>query len=798
MILTKRSQITAFLLLAIVILISFSFAFFLSFKSKVDPIKDNAYKVGKSSDEVQKVKSFVTGCLRESAKEGILLIGKQGGYIFSGQNYSIINFRVPNATYLGDPVAYLIYRDVPHVMSPPEYPCFSDTADKHPSEKGLSCYTSYNHLSGKYRFGTFNYMPEGGIYPDLCSHVIDLGEYECGCSFCNRNVSIEDQLEAYIKDATLDCANFSMFKNLVVMVRDNASVDVAFSDESVIIDFKLPLIVKSSHGIPLTEVVHFRDSVPARLRVLYNLLFSPEISTNGFVGGIWQDTRNVSFNIVKDLQDIANRKYSHIKVYSQRISEDTDIVTIEDTDPKHSLGGENLIFRFARENRAPALDYIDNFHGKPYNLYVVAGEKLLISPLGYDPDEGELTYVYSGWKATTDDVYHSPSCDGSAIIYNETGLPISTNLWHNSDEYIDGCFHPFYGFTTKNCASIQTSCHDVGYHDMQVFVYDKSGLYDFQNIKVLVDSKPKSVLEFYNKYLYPGIPQNFGSIEDPFVINASKTEDALNKGSLLYHFSIFDPADSSVVFDFGPDRRDSYTFPLIDTGISGILPELFDKEGTYRITVEVNKEAGDPEIMSSSTEYVSVAKCIPHRSNSAPYPFNALNDKIRDGLVYEPNDYLGNHSCCLGNIDEPASWELAQSSRTCYHLEDYGCRADFVGSSKETVIPSSITGTITPVDPVGQKNDGDITDDIYVRRIERKCSGLRGNMCDGRFTDKSVSFYTSCPAPGTDKGCSVCEYGSRSCVLQDVGTVCNQTPTGKLTCKGCDSSGKCTLDVSCT
>lgn len=772
-----------------VILVAFAFMFYLSYKSKVEPAQRNVGSVGQANIEKEKVRGFVTDCLSRSTKKGLLLIGKQGGFIFPDQNYSLIDFGVKNVTLSdGSRVAYLINEYNPNVMSGHYYPCYKPGSGKPQSKIGDTCHVTYNHLQ-KYGLGSYG-ATKLKLKPDLCSYTVDDDNYEC--SYGGLPFSIQHQLVNYIEQSTLECINFSEFKNLEISLKpENASANLTFSERAVNVMFKLPISLKSKQGVPITEVLYFRQEVPARIKPMYDLLYSAKISSNNYEGAIFQDTTNASFNLVKDLQKMAFEKYPDLQISKRTVLLTVDLITINDTNPAHSINGEFMIFRFARENRPPALDYIGNHPSQPYDIYVVAGEKVLLAPQGYDPDEDKISYNYAyGWKSTWNDVYHSPSCDSSPNIYNET-VPISTNLWHVSDEYIDGCLHPFYGFISKNCASIQTTCSDVGMHNLTLMITDDEGLVDSQVIKIFVDSKPQGFLEGYNQNFYPDIPEKTGSIEDPFVLNASKTEDALHDDTLIYHFTIWDPAGLSSLFE--TEWNDKDVLSLQNVPITGIVPYWFNQIGIHLVTVDIKKEESETEATTTISDQFTIHSCIPHRSNAAPYPFNDLSDKIDDNLQFEENEYLGNHSCCLGEPANPATWGLADSGFSCYKLEDYGCRADFVSQSSETTIPLAITGIINPVDG----GSGYREDDVYIRRVERKCSGLRGNICDGDFAQKSITFLTECPEPGMDIGCSKCEYGIMGCVKQPVGTICNQTSTGKITCGGCDVDGKCSLDVAC-
>ncbi len=92
MIKSKKSQITAFIIIGVVLL--FSTALVLYIKGQVSaPAREVKVAVEKVPNEVQPVQQFVTDCLESVSKEALVLIGAHGGYVsVDSREYSGFTF----------------------------------------------------------------------------------------------------------------------------------------------------------------------------------------------------------------------------------------------------------------------------------------------------------------------------------------------------------------------------------------------------------------------------------------------------------------------------------------------------------------------------------------------------------------------------------------------------------------------------------------------------------------------------------------------------------------------------------
>ncbi|MBD3355206.1 hypothetical protein GF361_04440, partial [Candidatus Woesearchaeota archaeon] len=103
---SKKAQITVFILIGLIILIIFGFLFYLvNLKER----SESEINIEKFTSEVLKPKileQYTTLCLDEALEQGLILIGKQGGYInFSDDDYLLFNQDKINYAIIPGPVS---------------------------------------------------------------------------------------------------------------------------------------------------------------------------------------------------------------------------------------------------------------------------------------------------------------------------------------------------------------------------------------------------------------------------------------------------------------------------------------------------------------------------------------------------------------------------------------------------------------------------------------------------------------------------------------------------------------------
>ena len=351
-----KSQITMMIIVGIVLFILVGIVLYIS-KSTIKKTTQQGAKITQSAAfDTQPIKEFVSKCQDKLAKEAINLIGKQGGYIYKSQGGELIDYSDSDqgmffVMYEGNRVAYNIKQlpllSVPSFFSsPPEYPW----------------------ISFPYSIVDPNLKTFDGIFG--LSNMPPLNASQ-------GPHSIQSQVESYIDNKMESCADLNSFINEgydITVNKSKTTVTLASSD--VRIKTSMPIEIKNRATSEQTYIDTFSTTVNVRLGDMHS--FAKNI--------VYNDVTNIKFN----LRDVGNNENSfRINVLDNIFSKD-DIVII--TDDKSQISGKQFEYRFARENRAPALYYIKESIIQLPRDYMIYQEDLIRgSELNAeDPDEDSV------------------------------------------------------------------------------------------------------------------------------------------------------------------------------------------------------------------------------------------------------------------------------------------------------------------------------------------------------------------------------------------------------------------------
>ena len=700
----KKSQVTIFILISIILLAAFLLLFNLSqniAKTKSRKTADMVY-----SDLLQKtpITKYIEKCIEMSTKTAIVTISKQGGFFFKDQEGTIIDWDIPYITQEDSRIAYQIYPPNPFLVETTSmYPCYTPNANFPPIMVGDHCYKNYDHSLSYYIFGSTG-DPEKGINPDLCEgYNYSRAGYDCSCEECT-GYSIETQLENFIKKEIRDCVNISKLTSYNVS-KGNISVDLLIGSEDITIDLKYPLIINVKGFDTETKFQDFSITLPIRLKTVYDT--ARKI--------INKEMNDISFHIIDDAYNL-RIPYLKYNIYPI-MEENAYLYVINDT--LSQIDGHDYSFQFGIKNRQPALNYYnpDNCYidGKYYHLCAVEGEEIMFEPIAYDPDDHLLFYKYSGWKANYDTIFTTTASNPTP---HQENIDITTNILHSSSNYQE---------TNRN-ANLQTKHEDIGPHTLNLTVIDFFGLKDTQPVDIMIDDRP--TVYFYGQSPYGDISQDVASIEDPFTLDASSTIDYFESAELLFRWELEDKE-----FDY------SYTnvileFPLnignINTG------EKFSQStGIKNVILKTKSQTTS---LGQTEKAIEVYDCLPHRSNAAAFPFyNYPFDDYPDPANNDP--LQANHTCCSDGTDGQLYGSIR--SGPCYNLIDYGCFFHFDSSDPRHIDPAGVISS-NGFNPTINLFSASPVKELFRREITVSCS-TRGNICDGLVQVIVVPTTTICP-----------------------------------------------------
>ena len=350
------------MLIGLVMFILVGIVLYISKGSVKKASQQNAKKTQSAVSENQPIKEFVAGCVDKLAKDALVMIGQQGGYIYTNQGGTLINlkdsdeglFFIKNQNIK---IAYNIKNPslktpLPYFRSLPEYPL------KNFPYKNLPCAKSNPNMEFRGIFGvsTMPYLnPSGGPH------------------------SMQTQIETFIDSNLGSCLDFSAFKARgyeIEILKSKTKVTIGSSDISVASE--IPIKAKNTATNEILDLKDFSATLNVRLKDLY--YFVKELVEN--------DVQDITF----DMEDSKNSKDSFYVKVAENAYKNDDLVIVRDE--KSLVYGQPLEYAFARQNRFPALYCIDNSNLEFTEDHLITKEDLLgDSELkAEDPDEDAITF----------------------------------------------------------------------------------------------------------------------------------------------------------------------------------------------------------------------------------------------------------------------------------------------------------------------------------------------------------------------------------------------------------------------
>ena len=356
----KRSQVTVYIILGIIILFVSILFFYLRGTTEKKISMQELVTAQEIPREVRPITNYITTQLDDATKKGLYLIGRQGGYIYASQGV----LSIPDPTeegkdfiyYNEHKVSYNIYKKNNNLFNyyfyePRYYPWYYYPYHNFPKSGEKGSFGGF--------FGTSNLPPLNGSSP-----------------------SIQFQLTEFITNYLQDNINLTIFDNQGFEISEgkiNVSVIISENDVTAFLEYPLGIRKKSDNRI--TNVSYFYTNPQIRLKKVYNFT---DFIINKDITDILFDINNPD----NDKDDISIEKIENAYNYD-------DIIIISDN--KSMLYAEPYTFQFARENRYPALRYIAipkiTFFGAQAIMNAEITETR-INPEADDPDEDEIVFTY--------------------------------------------------------------------------------------------------------------------------------------------------------------------------------------------------------------------------------------------------------------------------------------------------------------------------------------------------------------------------------------------------------------------
>ena len=486
----KKSQLTIFFLLGLVMISLFFFMYYLRHSVTETRLKKEAKKISADVLETPAIKNYVQICLDDSTKEALVLAGLQGGVIYSsfnnlfgleidsGPNFGPGDYGILGVQFnlsdinISDKNSDLIYAIIkPRLSSLSKY---HPDVPKYPYEGNLRSLIKVDNQTILNSLGnSISVMKNTDRVSNLrwlCSkqgsnYINASVKFSCEEDLYMENTtnSVQIYLEEYIKKNVNQCINFSSFipETGFELEEGNISIEVLFGENNVYVTMEYPLKITIEGQAPVTRFLLYHSDIKVKFKKIYELAYHL----------IKEDVGNIFFNMEADADSLSNcatfdPNSSARDVFNRTCLENGMSIRRQENvcpnsvcnvvgnysdayviiDNRSLIDGNPFVFLFASENRRPALDYIDHsINGSSYyNGYLTGfyGRNALqvynksTQPSNPFDDYNIIVDVYQPIEILPFGI--DPDDNKENLTYTYSGWMTPIEIYNESGAYLDG------------------------------------------------------------------------------------------------------------------------------------------------------------------------------------------------------------------------------------------------------------------------------------------------------------------------------------------------------------------------
>ena len=485
--LSKKAQITIFMIVGVIILFTFIFLFQLVNSAQKEKLSSEQEKVFTKAFKKEAMRIYVEDCLSDELEEALIIIGKQGR-VWSDQPGGIKEFSaningVENPPGSGNRLSYGLAK-TQNLQYENSYPCHNKT-NSSPE------FCQYKFPENDEGFGELD-LKTSTIRNDLRRYLINR-TVDCIINYTKTNISNKADVEINELSLGLDIETDGININAEFPLKFSLGKEEFFHLSQ--FDFFYPTqfkwLLEAAVVRPLFydwKYLDFNYTEETLQQPTFNYASnSPECVNGTCTGTLFYD------------------KYSSLGITMQKEENENgdDIFIFSSPEVINRPGFYE--FKVARQNRPPALDYINRSQclaaDEPYDYLVIPDDEELgdinITLFALDPDEDNVTF---GYKFECDD------------DYGNLGAPPPSGS-------------SFPGFTEEsylNLPKADLSDFPPSKCTLTSIVVDEHDEADWQETRILID-RPIT-LNISLQLPYPNVSSKFTdyyfvSREDPIYIN---------------------------------------------------------------------------------------------------------------------------------------------------------------------------------------------------------------------------------------------------------------------------------------
>ncbi len=751
----KTAQITIFMIMGILILFAFLMVIAITGQFKERQLKEAQEESISKLFKKEALRIFVEDCLADELEQGLVLIGKQGR-LWDDQPGGRIKFEegVTGKSYPPgtdeERIFYAITNKL-YPLFPQAYPCNNDST---PEE-----FCHYEYPNTKLKFGELE-IQKSTIEADLRRFLTEKAQW-CVETFVKNKVSSSLDVESDGMDLKLQIFPDGIDVNINYPLKFSVGQEEFFHLST--FDFFYPSkfgeLLKAAVDFPLGMDLQFVDFNYAE-EVIESPAFTygSEISVRGCSPAVSQFksyflcSRALYFDLYSSLG---------VEMEKTPLDKGDDLFVFKSLSILDQP--EKYLYRFVRQNRPPALDYVKRKEclQAGYDYLVIKDDpklgKINTTLFALDPDEDEVVK------------YEFKSDLGNKLGPNYLITPLLKGLFN-----------------------------------LKAIAVDEHGLSDWQNVRILVD-RPM-VVDFsldmdYKIDLGTGlVPYSEAmqkmakdyyilSTEDPVFVRVTLPENSLTtgKGGVTFTYTTEDKVNLVVGLGYNDKsaKENCYAFPsqqgeenrytcsmksYSETELkkwSEVLKKFelspFQDLGMGILELKFSQNYCVADLLGKSkTATVLVKQCIPHINLTRPFAYNpgakTQQEKYHEYKFaedengnyvwkgeFEPNSnpFLATHSCCNADFEFKT-----KEDEPCFTNPEPGCYGQVKSKLYKNELNEYMGYTALKKGLVWEEQ-------------RRYCDGKRGNMCNGDFENQLYQDQLWCGLPGKN-GCNSGSEGINS------------------------------------
>ncbi len=722
-----NGQVTIFIILGLILLFAAVFVIQLTKEVRTGELEKEREGVIGQTFRKEALRIYVEGCLTLALEEGLELIGKQGGRIWKDQGGRTEFISGETGIDFGDKVSYAItHKDY---LYDGQYPC------------------------------------EGGEEPDFCKYQYPNSSILIGypVKFGGLGLStkiIEDDLKRFLINKTIGCVVEDLIEKqrlspALEVSTENLKAEVDILNEGIKVKVEYPLTLGLG-GEEFFHLAEFSFLYPSEFKKLLEAAITSPLSLDwSFVDFDYNDGSLRVDSFVSGEQSIPMRK-SEYESLGIDFQGPTDLDNGDDLFIFNVglgvLKTKPYTFQFVRQNRPPALDYIErNYCDEEGYDYLVILE---------DDDMGTVNIKLSSDIGSQDTFLALDPDEDTSVSFS------FSNYEH------DLLSQPLFNILPVGRNFIISPREtQIGWHNLTVTAKDGDGAEDKQKVRILVDRSikpdvsldmPYNVLDRlgdqavkpYKEIFYSGIypisnedpvflkiklPENSSAGEIPSSVNVTYNDQGLFDLTGGYTSSAGEEQCFNLPWDFekeGSCNIIDYTLDEFKNWPNNFDVPPLDTSGTLGLNFAISY-CGKEEQEENTEIMVNVQQCIPHRNATNPWAFpyhkytyglDANSNTDYSTFVGEKrgsvSPFLATHSCC-----DPLDWTVytKEDNRECFVDPIISC----YGGTEQT------------------KSKPDyILEQRYVI-----CDGERGNICGGEPQHRLYQNRMLCGGEESYFGC---------------------------------------------